>query len=113
MAKKSAKVVAPVAKCRRRHRCSKPRKLLALAALGVAAAAVAQEMKKPAAERTWHGFVAGLVPYDFRVPTVDRAKERLWNPQGPVIGPKTFGVGWDVNFGRLVEEAKALAEDAE
>ena len=43
------------------------------------------------------------VPYDWRPPTVERAKSRLWNPDDPrLFTPKTYGWGWDVNFARLL-----------
>jgi uncharacterized membrane protein len=53
-----------------------------------------------------HGELLGLVPYDFRVPTVDRAKDRTWNPRSSrILTPTTFGVGWSVNLGRLARLA--------
>jgi hypothetical protein len=48
----------------------------AVAAVALVAAAVVKELRKPPAERTWHGRVAGVVPYDFRRPTVARLRER-------------------------------------
>lgn len=72
---------------------------LILAIIGVIA--VIQELRKPPEERTWHGKVADLVPYDFRVPTIERVKETYWNPGGPVLSAKAFGVGWAPNFGVL------------
>ena len=39
------------------------------------------------------------VPFDFRFPTVARAKQRLWNPRDHrIFTPSVFGVGWSVNF---------------
>jgi hypothetical protein len=92
-----------------RRRRSAPARLFRLMVWGVAVAAVVQELKKPADERKWNGTVAGLVPYDYRPPTLDRAKERLWNPDGPLVGPQVFGVGWTLNFGKLVAMAKQKA----
>lgn len=63
--------------------------------------AVAQELSKPAPERTWHGRAAGLVPYDLRRPTLQRLKETFWNPEGSLIVGQAVGVGWTVNLGRL------------
>jgi hypothetical protein len=91
---------------KRRSRAARGFRLLVW---GVAAAAVVQELRKPADEREWNGTVAGFVPYDYRPPTVERAKERLWNPDGPVVGPQVFGVGWTLNFGKLVSLAKERA----
>ena len=74
----------------------------AVAGVGLVAAAVGTELLKPRRKRTWHGRVAG-VPYDFRRPTRRRVKARWWNPDDPrVLTPRAFGVGWDVNVGRLV-----------
>lgn len=75
-------------------------RLIRLATWGIAAAAIVQELQKPKDEREWNGTVAGIVPYDFRLPTGDRVRDRLWNPDGPLFGPQVFGVGWSVNFGK-------------
>ncbi len=63
--------------------------------------AIVQELRKPADERTWHGKVANIVPYDFRKPTVERFRETYWNPEGPFMTGKAFGVGWAPNFGAV------------
>ena len=74
-----------------------------LATMGLAVAAVVKELRLPAEERTWHGVVAGFVPYEFRMPTVERFRERVWNPEGEhFVGPHVFGVGWTVNVGKVV-----------
>jgi hypothetical protein len=72
---------------------------LTLAIIG--AVAIAQELRKPPYLRTWHGTVASLIPYDFRWPTVERIRNTYWNPEGPLISGKVFGVGWAPNFGWL------------
>jgi len=72
--------------------------------VGLVAAAVGTELLKPRRKRTWHGRVGGVVPYDFRRPTRRRVKARWWNPDDPrVLTPRAFGVGWDLNVGRLVK----------
>ena len=39
------------------------------------------------------------IPYDWRKPTEERAKSRLWNSDDPRIWtPKSFGAGWTINF---------------
>ena len=82
---------------------SKGRRRALLGATALVGAAVATELRKPAAERTWQGSVLGLIPYDLRVPTVEKVKNALWNPDGErVLVPHPFGVGWTVNVGRLV-----------
>lgn len=74
-------------------------------------AAIYQELKKPAAERTWHGKVAGLIPYDFRVPTPDRVKAAYWDPsRDTVFTDKVVGVGWAVNIPVLIRKLTATAD---
>lgn len=61
-------------------------------------AAIYQELKKPPEQRTWHGKVAGAIPYDFRVPTIDRVRSAYWDPDSDrVFSDKVVGVGWAVN----------------
>lgn len=72
---------------------------LALAVVGVIA--IVGELRKPPSERTWHGTVGGLIPYDFRIPTADRVRATYWNPDGPIISGKLWGVGWSPNFGAV------------
>jgi len=43
------------------------------------------------------GTILGM-PYEFRRPTAERAKSRLWNPGGALFPPKVWGVGWSLNF---------------
>lgn len=66
------------------------------------AASIATELRKPSGQRTWHGQLFGKIPYDWRMPTMQRLRERWWNPREPrVFTDRTFGVGWDVNLYRL------------
>lgn len=84
----------------------KLRKLIALVGVSLVTAAIVKEMKKPPGEREWHGKVAGFVPYDFRVPTLETIKETYWNPDEPrVFTDRVLGVGWGINFGRLLKLA--------
>ena len=77
---------------------------LRLAVLALTAGAVAQELRKPSDQREWHGRLGGVVPYDFRLPTVERVRAALWNPESDrLVTPQVFGVGWTVNAGRLVK----------
>ena len=74
-------------------------------------AALYQELRKPATERTWHGRVAGVVPYDFRVPTVERLRAAYWNPESDVVfTDRVFGVGWAVNIPVAARKVAALVE---
>ena len=72
---------------------------LVLAIIGVIA--VVQELRRPREERTWHGKVANLVPYDFRMPTIERLRQTYWNPEGPILSGKAWGVGWAPNLGAV------------
>lgn len=72
--------------------------------LGLAAAAVAEQLRRPPSQRTWQGAVGGLVPYDFRPPTLDRIKATYWAPHtDQLFRPHAFGVGWGLNVGRIVQ----------
>jgi hypothetical protein len=77
-------------------------------AFGLLAAAIATELAKPPAERTWHGRVFSVVPYDFRPPTWQRIRDAYWNPESDeLFSDRVFGVGWAVNL----YKAKTLMED--
>lgn len=76
----------------------KPLKVIALI---LSVVAIVKELLTPPSERTWHGEVIGFVPYDFRPPTIDRIKSTYWNPDGPIVSGRVFGVGWTVNVGAL------------
>lgn len=79
------------------------KKLLTLATIALIATAVVKELRTPQAERTWHGKIGSVVPYELRVPTLERARERLWNPDAEhVVGPRVFGVGWSLNLGKAL-----------
>jgi len=84
---------------RRRTRKGRGVWSLILAMIGIIA--VFQELRKPAEERTWHGKVGDLIPYDFRMPTMARVRDTYWNPEGSIISSKAFGVGWAPNLGAL------------
>jgi len=74
-------------------------KLIRTLAWMVFAAAIYQELRKPPGARTWNGKVAGIVPYDFRVPTLDRLREAYWDPDSDrIFSENVFGVGWAVNI---------------
>jgi Family of unknown function (DUF5808) len=80
------------------------RRIVKLVAIGFVVAAVIDQLRRAPDDRTWEGTVAGIVPYDFRVPTLERARSRWWNPDDDrLFVPQVFGVGWTVNFARLAE----------
>ncbi len=69
----------------------------------IVAVAVAYELRKPAAQRTWHDRLFGVLPYDFRRPTLERVRQTLWNPQQDrILVPQAFGIGWSINVGGLL-----------
>lgn len=75
-----------------------------LAVVGLVVAAVVTELRKPEPERTWHGRVGGVVPYDFRPPTLERIRDAYWNPHSDeLFSDRVFGVGWAVNLHRAKE----------
>ena len=83
------------------------RTLLWLAFFG----ALYQELRKPDAERTWHGKVAGVIPYDFRLPTLERIREAYWDPESDaVFSDRVFGVGWAVNIPVAARKLAALVD---
>ena len=92
-------------------------KLIRTVAWLVFAAAIYQELRRPPEERTWNGKVAGVVPYDFRVPTIDRLRAAYWAPESDeVFSENVFGVGWAVNIPvaarKLSEIASQYAESS-
>ncbi|MBV8464008.1 MAG: hypothetical protein JO368_11985 [Acidimicrobiales bacterium] len=85
---------------RRRRRVARFWRALVLA---LVAASVIQELRKDPADREWHDSLFGVVPYDFRRPTAARFRAAVWSPDDPrLLTPRAYGVGWTLNFGRLV-----------
>lgn len=86
-----------------RRRSKRLRSLVRLSSVVCTGLALAQELRKPADRRRWHGVVLGYVPYDFRLRS-SRAKyrDRIWSPDGPLLQPHGLGVGWTLNIGRLL-----------
>ena len=74
-------------------------------------AAICQELEKPKEERTWHGKIARIFPYDFRLPIGKRLREAYWNPYGRILTPTVFGVGWAINFYALLEKLGIMEVD--
>lgn len=88
------------------RRAERAQRFAAGATVGLVVAAIASELRKPPSEREWHGRLAGLVPYDFRPPTPERLRSTWWNPdERRILVGTAFGVGWDVNVGRLARLA--------
>lgn len=73
--------------------------LVRMAAIGAVVGAVYTELRKPPAERTWHGRLLGAIPYDFRIPTLDSIRQAYWNPRSPkIFTDRPLGIGWAINI---------------
>lgn len=85
-------------------------RLVQTAAVTVTLAAICQELEKPAEERQWHGKVS-FIPYDFRLPTLERIKEAYWNPHDErVFTERVLGIGWAINFYALLENLRIMGQ---
>jgi len=51
------------------------------------------------------GKLAG-VPYDLRKPNKTRFLSRVWNPNAPLINPRWWGWGYDLNFYAIIHPKK-------
>lgn len=83
-------------------------RLITLVAAFLAVLAVLDQIGRRPGDRDWHGRVLG-VPYDFRLPTVDRLRARLWNSDDErVIVPQVVGIGWTINLYQLRRRVQLL-----
>jgi len=74
------------------------------------AIAITQQLERPPEERTWYGKIAGI-PYDFRLPTVERIRNTFWNKDtSQIFLPQAFGIGWSINMYPIIhpEEVQKL-----
>jgi Family of unknown function (DUF5808) len=70
--------------------------------------AVRDQLRLPPEERTWHGRIGGVIPYDFRRPTLERIRAAFWNKEtSQILVPQPFGVGWTVNLYPLLHPGTA------
>ena len=77
--------------------------LLRMAVVGAVAGALYTELRKPPAQRTWNGKLMGVVPYDFRLPSLEQLRSAYWNPRSPkIFSDRPLGVGWAVNIPTLL-----------
>ncbi|MGA7670917.1 MAG: DUF5808 domain-containing protein [Nitrolancea sp.] len=83
-------------------------RLIRLVGIMLVIAAIADQLRRPADERTWTGNIL-IFPYDFRFPTVERFFERWWNPEDErIFTPDVFGVGWSVNLFQAMKRFKEM-----
>ena len=60
--------------------------------------AITQQLQRPLEERTWYGKISGI-PYDFRLPTVERIRAAFWNKDtSQIFLSQAFGIGWSINM---------------
>ena len=77
--------------------------LLRMAVVATVLGAIYTELRKPPEQRTWNGKLLGVIPYDFRLPTIERLRAAYWNPASPkVFTARPLGVGWAVNIPTLL-----------
>ena len=87
--------------------------MIQAAAIGITMTALFQELEKPAEERAWRGTIAGFIPYDFRLPTIDRLRDAFWNPyERRILTPQVFGIGWAINLYAIFENIGITRQDA-
>lgn len=86
------------------------RRLIQLVILLVLVQALREQLGRPPEERTWFGRV-GPVPYDFRVPSLDRFLSSYWNPDSQhLFSDRVLGIGWAVNVAQVVRIANELRQ---
>lgn len=77
--------------------------LIRMSVLAAVAGAVYTELRKPPEQRTWNGKLLGVIPYDFRLPSLEGLRQAYWNPHSPkLFTPRPLGVGWAVNIPTLL-----------
>lgn len=80
--------------------------LIRTAVLAAVVGAVWTELRKPPAQRTWNGKLLGVIPYDFRMPSIESLRQAYWNPASPkIFSPRPLGVGWAINIPTLLRRA--------
>lgn len=81
---------------------------LRAAAVSLPVVAIVKELRTPPGRRRWHGELAGVVPYDFRPPTLERLRRSVWDPESDrLISPQAFGVGWTLNLAKVVQMVRS------
>ena len=81
---------------------------LAVAGIALAIIALLDQLGRRPEDRDWNGRALG-VPYDFRMPTIDRFLHRNWNEVDErIIVPVAFGMGWTINLYQLKRRAQLL-----
>ena len=72
------------------------------------AIAITQQLQRPPEERNWYGKISGI-PYDFRLPTVERIRATYWNKDtSNIFLPQVFGIGWGINLYPIIHPKEVL-----
>jgi hypothetical protein len=72
------------------------------------ALALREQLRLPPEERTWHGRIMDIIPYDFRRPTIERLRAAFWNKDtSQILVPQPFGIGWTINLYPLLHPGTA------
>ena len=80
--------------------------LIRMTVLAAIAGSVYAELRKPPEQRTWNGKLLGVIPYDFRWPSLEALRQAYWNPRSPkLFTARPLGVGWAVNIPTLLRRA--------
>jgi hypothetical protein len=78
--------------------------------VGLAAAAVGQELAKEPEQRTWKGKVAGI-PYNFHIPEWGEVANEYWNPESNrIFTPHVIGMGWGINIAAVVNRLRQMSQ---
>ena len=84
------------------------RRFIVVAGVILTVLAVLDQLGRRQEDRDWNGRVVG-VPYDFRMPTIERLRARVWNPDDErIIVPHVIGIGWTINVYQLKRRAQLL-----
>jgi hypothetical protein len=85
--------------------------LLKMAVIGAFVGAIYTELRKRPEQRTWHGKLLGVIPYDFRMPSFDQLRQAYWNPHSPkIFTDRPVGVGWAVNIPTVLRRLGVRSE---
>jgi hypothetical protein len=81
--------------------------LVGLLTMIYVAIAITQQLQRPKEERTWYGKIAGI-PYDFRIPNIERIRAAYWNKDtSQIFLPQAFGIGWAINMYPIIHPQEA------
>jgi hypothetical protein len=87
---------------------SRKNRLVAFGVITLSGLAILDQVGRRPEDRDWHGKVLG-VPYDFRMPTLERLQQRVWNPDDErILVPHVIGIGWTFNLYQLKRRLQLL-----